>query len=136
MRAQLFQSNRIPLDVALIHVSPPDAHGYCSLGCSVDVAESAVQCATTVIAQVCLRVCGGVRADECVDERTRFLIAQFNKNMPRTHGDGLIHMSNIDVALEVNDEIPGARCVCHLSSVVNIFADLMCIFFFLKIKYK
>ena len=77
----LFRKNILPLDVAMIHVSPPDKHGYCSLGVSVEVTNSAVQCAKKVIAQV-------------------------NPNMPRSHGDGLIHMSKIDAMVEVNDALP------------------------------
>ena len=77
----LFRKNILPLDVAMIHVSPPDKHGYCSLGVSVEVTNSAVQCAKKVIAQV-------------------------NPNMPRSHGDGLIHMSKIDAMVEVNDPLP------------------------------
>lgn len=77
----LFRKNILPLDVALIHVSPPDKHGYCSLGVSVETAVSAVQTAKRVIAQV-------------------------NPNMPRSHGDGLIHMSKIDAMVEVNDPLP------------------------------
>lgn len=63
---ELFKRNVLPLDVAIIQVSPPDKHGYCSMGVSVDVARSAVNTAKKVIAQV-------------------------NPNVPRTHGDGLIH---------------------------------------------
>ncbi len=77
----LFRKNILPLDVAMIHVSPPDKHGYCSLGVSIEVTNSAVQCAKKVIAQV-------------------------NPNMPRSHGDGLIHMSKIDAMVEVNDPLP------------------------------
>lgn len=76
----LFRRNVLKLDVALIQVSPPDRHGFCSLGVSVDVAHAAVQTATHVIAQI-------------------------NPNMPRTHGDGLIHTSNIELAVEVDDPI-------------------------------
>lgn len=68
---QLFKRNILPIDVALIQVSPPDAHGYCSLGTSVDIARAAVDCAHHVIAQV-------------------------NPKMPRTHGDGFIHIRDID----------------------------------------
>ncbi len=63
---ELFKRNVLPLDVAIVQVSPPDKHGYCSMGVSVDVARSAVNTAKKVIAQV-------------------------NPNVPRTHGDGLIH---------------------------------------------
>ncbi|MEQ8524770.1 acetyl-CoA hydrolase/transferase C-terminal domain-containing protein [Gracilimonas sp.] len=77
----LFRNNILPLDVALVHVSPPDNHGYCSLGVSVDATVAAVQTAKHVIAQV-------------------------NPNMPRTHGDGLIHVNKIDALVEANDPLP------------------------------
>lgn len=71
----------IPIDVALVHVSPPDKHGYCSLGISVDATKAAIDCAKLVIAQV-------------------------NPQMPRTHGDGLIHISNFDKCIEHEAAIP------------------------------
>ncbi len=74
----LFRKGIMPLDVALVQVSPPDKHGFCSLGVSVDVARAAVQMASHVVAQI-------------------------NPEMPRTHGDGLIHVSDIDFAVEVHD---------------------------------
>lgn len=77
----LFRKGILPLDVALIHVSPPDKHGYCSLGVSVDIAESAVKSAKTVIAQI-------------------------NPRMPRTLGDGLVHINEFDAMVEVNEELP------------------------------
>lgn len=77
----LFNRGIIPLDVALVQVSPPDKHGYCSLGVSVDGSRAAVNNAKTVIAQI-------------------------NPNMPRTHGDGIIHKSQIDFAVEVGDVLP------------------------------
>lgn len=73
----LFRQNVLPLDVALLHVSPPDKHGFCSLGVSVDVARAAADCATTVIAQV-------------------------NPQMPRTLGDALVHVDQIDHLVEVD----------------------------------
>lgn len=76
----LFRRNIYPLDVAFIQVSPPDKHGYCSLGTSIDITLPAIQTAKTVIAQV-------------------------NPNVPRTHGDGIIHISNIDYAVKVNSPI-------------------------------
>ncbi len=79
--SKLFEKGILPIDVALIHVSPPDKHGFCSLGTSVDVAKSAVKYAKKIIAQV-------------------------NPNMPRTHGDGFVHMSRLDAAVEVNDLLP------------------------------
>ena len=66
----LFKKGLLPIDVAMITVSPPDQHGYCTLGTSVDVARSAVDTAKIIIAQV-------------------------NPRMPRTHGDGMIHYSKI-----------------------------------------
>lgn len=81
---QLFRGGAMPLDVALINVSPPDRHGYCSLGTSVDATRAAVQSAKTVIAQV-------------------------NARMPRSHGDGLLHIDDIDVAVAVDDPIPVAE---------------------------
>jgi acyl-CoA hydrolase len=77
----LFRRGILPLDVALIHVSPPDRHGYCSLGVSVDASRAAVQAARSVVAQV-------------------------NPHMPRTHGDGLLHVSEIDYAVETDDPLP------------------------------
>jgi len=76
----LFRRNILPLDVAIVQVSPPDRHGYCSLGISVDVTLPAIQTAKKVIAQV-------------------------NPHVPRTHGDGIIHVRNIDYAIDVNDPI-------------------------------
>jgi acyl-CoA hydrolase len=73
----LFRKKVLLLDVAFIHVSPPDAHGYCSLGVSVEATVAAIENAKTVIAQV-------------------------NPNMPRTFGDGIIHVSEIDYLVEVN----------------------------------
>lgn len=77
----LFRRQILPIDVALIHVSPPDRHGFCSLGTSVDVSLAGVQSAQTVIAQI-------------------------NPKMPRTHGDGLINIRHIDYAVEVTDDLP------------------------------
>lgn len=77
----LFRNNILPVDVALIHVSPPDKHGFCSLGTSVDIVRSALRCAKHVIAQV-------------------------NPQMPRTHGDGIIHIREINSMVEVNEPIP------------------------------
>ncbi len=77
----LFRRNIIPLDIALISVSPPDKHGYCTLGPSVDATFAAVESASIVIAQV-------------------------NKYMPRTHGDGFIHFDKIDCVVEYDEPIP------------------------------
>jgi acyl-CoA hydrolase len=80
---ELFRNKVLPLDVALVQVSPPDDHGYCSLGVSVDVARSAVNCARTVIALV-------------------------NPKMPRTHGDGMIHQSQFSAVVECSHELESA----------------------------
>jgi 4-hydroxybutyrate CoA-transferase len=71
----LFKRGIMPLDVALITVSPPDRHGFCSLGTSVDVSRHAVL-------------------------HAKYVIAQINRYMPRTHGEGLIHISKIHTAIE------------------------------------
>lgn len=77
----LFRKKILPIDVSLIHVSPPDAHGYCSLGVSVDIAMAAVKSSS-------------------------FVIAQINPKMPRTHGDGFLHVSEINLCVECHDELP------------------------------
>ena len=78
---QLFRRKILPLDVALIQTSMPDLHGFCSLGVSVDCSRAAVQMAKRVIAQV-------------------------NPKMPRTHGDSMIHVNEIDDFIEVDDPLP------------------------------
>ena len=75
--AQLFSRKLLPLDAALLNVSTPDAHGFCSLGTAVDVALPALRAAGTVIAQL-------------------------NRSMPRTLGDGIIHVSEIELGVEVD----------------------------------
>jgi len=77
----LFRRNILPLDVALVQVSPPDKHGYCSLGVSVDIAGAAIQTARHVIAQV-------------------------NPRMPRTLGDGIVHQDKFDTMVLMEQELP------------------------------
>ena len=77
----LFRKNIIPLDVALVQVSPPDKHGYCSLGVSVDVAATAVKTA-------------------------KYVIAQVNPKMPRTLGDGIIKIDQFDALVYGEQELP------------------------------
>jgi acyl-CoA hydrolase len=84
----LFRRNIIPLDAAFIHVSPPDSHGYCSLGVSVEATLAAI-------------------------ENSKVVIAQVNPQMPRTFGDGIIHISRINYMIEVNTPI-------HLQDEVTI----------------
>jgi acyl-CoA hydrolase len=81
---ELFKQNILQLDIALVQVSPPDNHGYCSLGVSVDIARSAVNTAKHIIAQV-------------------------NPNVPRTHGDGLIHSSRFDSMVYCEDALYEAK---------------------------
>ncbi|MBL7471275.1 acetyl-CoA hydrolase/transferase family protein [Robertkochia sediminum] len=76
----LFRRNILPLDVALIQVSPPDRHGFCSLGTSIDVTLPAIQKAKMVIAEV-------------------------NPQVPRTHGDGIIHIDHINIGVETDQPI-------------------------------
>jgi len=73
----LFRTGLVPIDVALIQVSPPDKHGYCSYGVSTDVVKSAAESATKVIAEV-------------------------NSKMPRALGDCFISMDDIDMAIPVD----------------------------------
>lgn len=77
----LFKKGYLPIDVALVQVSPPDAHGYCSLGVSVDIARSAVNTAKHIIAQV-------------------------NPNVPRTHGDSLIHTERFTAVVYGEEPLP------------------------------
>ncbi|HEX9760147.1 MAG TPA: acetyl-CoA hydrolase/transferase C-terminal domain-containing protein, partial [Candidatus Acidoferrales bacterium] len=71
----LFSSGQMPIDVALIQVSPPDAHGFCSFGVGIDTTATAARAA-------------------------RYVIAQVNDHMPRTYGDSFIHVSEIDAIVE------------------------------------
>ncbi|HLF46225.1 MAG TPA: acetyl-CoA hydrolase/transferase C-terminal domain-containing protein [Chitinophagaceae bacterium] len=72
---------QMKIDVALVQVSPPDKHGYCSLGVSVDIARSAVNTATHIIAQV-------------------------NPKVPRTHGDSLVHTKRFTSMVYHEEELP------------------------------
>lgn len=76
----LFKDGHLPLDVAIVTVSPPDEHGYCSLGTSVDVARSAVDHAEKIVGIV-------------------------NPNMPRTHGDSMIHHTKFDKMMWNEEEL-------------------------------
>jgi 4-hydroxybutyrate CoA-transferase len=72
---ELFESGAMPLDVALIEVSPPDSHGFCSFGVGVDTTLTAARLA-------------------------RYVVAQVNDEMPRTYGDSFIHVNKIDAIVE------------------------------------
>jgi 4-hydroxybutyrate CoA-transferase len=78
---QLFYSNMLPLDVAFLHVSPPDEHGFVSLG---------VECL----------------ASKAAAETAKLVVAQVNDRMPRTLGDSFIHTSRFAKLVEVSDELP------------------------------
>ncbi|GAB3818855.1 acetyl-CoA hydrolase/transferase family protein [Pontibacter rugosus] len=93
----LFRSGILPLDVAIVHVSPPDKHGYCSLGVSVDVTREAVLSA-------------------------KYVIAQVNPQMPRTHGDGLIHVNQLNVLVEVDEELPEVDYSLRITNVEETIA--------------
>ena len=76
----LFRQGYMELDIVLVNVSPPDKHGFCSLGVSVDIVISAV-------------------------EKGKKIIAQINSRMPRTMGDGIVHLNNFDACVIVDEEI-------------------------------
>ena len=76
----LFRKGMVSLDVALIQTSLPDEHGYVSLGVSVDIVKAAT-------------------------EITRMVVAQINKNMPRVHGDGFIHISELDYIVHYDEPL-------------------------------
>lgn len=90
---QLFRQRIMPIDVAMIQVSPPDMHGYCSLGTSVDITKAAVETAGIVIAQI-------------------------NPNMPRTHGDGFLHVSKIQFLVWCEDQLPEVNYSTGVSPAV------------------
>lgn len=71
----LFESGAIPIDVALVQVSPPDAHGFCSLGVGIDLTITACK-------------------------KARYIVAQVNAEMPRTYGDSFIHVKQMDTIVE------------------------------------
>lgn len=77
----LFKRKYLPLDVALIHVSPPDEHGFCSLGIEVGLTKSAA-------------------------ESSKIIIAEVNQKMPRTLGDAFIHVSKLNYVVPVDYPLP------------------------------
>src|SRR5450759_4449473 len=77
---RLFESGALPLDAVLVNATPPDSHGFCSLGTSVEAMHAAIRAAKTVIVQL-------------------------NRSMPRTLGESFIHVDDIDLAVEV-DALP------------------------------
>ena len=91
---QLFTKNILPLDVAFIQVSSPDKHGYCSLGVSVDIARAAVDTA-------------------------RHIVALVNPQMPRTHGDGFVHVSKINSFVFCDTALPEMDYASKSNSIVQ-----------------
>ena len=80
----LFKRGHLPLDVAIIHVSPPDEHGFCSLGVEVGLTKSPAETAKIIIAEV-------------------------NQQMPRTLGDSFVHVSRLNYIIPVNYPIQIGR---------------------------
>lgn len=78
---QLFASRRIPLDAALLQLSPPDKHGFCTLGTSADAAVAAARSA-------------------------KVLVAEINEQMPRTHGNTLVPLSALTAYIHTNRPLP------------------------------
>ncbi len=102
---KIFEDNEIGLDVALVQVCPPDKHGYCSLGISVDITLSGMKNADIVIAQV-------------------------NPNMPRTWGDSLVHIDSIDFLVEYEEplleslpETKNRKVIERIGHYVNMLVD-------------
>ena len=94
----LFTSGRLPIDIALIQVSPPDEHGFCSFGVEVGVTKAAAQSA-------------------------KFVIAEVNQKMPRAHGDAFIHISKIDVIVPVDYYLPEVHMSGETNEVTENIAD-------------
>jgi 4-hydroxybutyrate CoA-transferase len=96
---ELFESGVMPIDVALIEVCPPDAHGFCSFGVGVDTSLTAARCA-------------------------RYVIAQINDCMPRTYGDSFIHVNDINALVESSRPLCEARIAkvgeTHLAIARNV----------------
>ncbi|MBA3010778.1 MAG: GNAT family N-acetyltransferase [Proteobacteria bacterium] len=102
---EIFETHQIGLDVALIQVCPPDEHGYCSLGISVDITLSGMKNADIVIAQI-------------------------NPQMPRTWGDSVVHIDEIDFLVEFDEplleslpEIKNQQVVERIGHYVNMLVD-------------
>jgi acyl-CoA hydrolase len=88
---RLFASGALPLDAVLVNATPPDDHGFCSLGTSVEAMHAAIRAA-------------------------RLVIVQFNRAMPRTLGDSFIHVNEIDLGVEV-DVPPYERPVGEIGEI-------------------
>lgn len=105
----LFRSGALPLDVALIQVSPPDEHGFCSFGVEVGITKPAAQSA-------------------------KYVIAELNTRMPRTLGDSFIHISKLDAIVQVDYPLPEVHMAAddpvaekiadHVASLIPDYATL------------
>jgi len=88
---ELFESGEMRLDVALVQVSPPDAHGFCSLGIGVETSMTAVRCA-------------------------KYVVAQVNDRMPRTYGDSFVHVNKFSAFVESTRPL----CQMHKEEVTEL----------------
>ena len=91
----LFVSGAVPLDVAIVQLSPPDRHGHCSLGTSVDAARAAVDSA-------------------------RIVLAEINDRMPRTHGNTSVHIDRVHAFVRTSRALPVAECAAATDVEVRI----------------
>ncbi|QCX39943.1 acetyl-CoA hydrolase/transferase family protein [Aureibaculum algae] len=91
----LFREGYMDLDVVMVNVSPPDKHGFCSLGVSVDIVIAAI-------------------------EKTKKVIAQINPRMPRTFGDALVHIKNFDACVEIVEELHEMNLVTPSEAEIQI----------------
>jgi len=101
----LFKDKILPVNVAFVHLSPPDAHGYCSFGVEVGLSKSPAESAEIIIAEV-------------------------NEKMPRTLGDTFIHISDIDYIVPVDYELPelamgGGKPSEKVEKIAKYIADLI-----------
>jgi 4-hydroxybutyrate CoA-transferase len=96
---ELFASDRLPLDIAFLQVSPPDQHGHMSLGVEVLASKGAARCARQVVVQV-------------------------NERMPRVLGDSFLHVSEVDHIVEAHDELPELRSAPPTELEQNIAAHV------------
>jgi acetyl-CoA hydrolase len=91
---KLISSGFMPVDVALVHLSPPDEHGFCSYGVGVDATKAAVESARTTIALV-------------------------NQQMPRTLGDSFVHVSKLSHVVEVDEPVLELAMAAEVSEVAR-----------------
>jgi 4-hydroxybutyrate CoA-transferase len=99
----LFESGEMPIDVALIQVSPPDQNGYCSFGVGIDTTLTAAK-------------------------KARHVLAQVNDHMPRTYGDSFIHVNEIDALVDVSEpicELPPIKITELHKAIAKNVADLI-----------